>query len=74
MEFLAIIAVSEIYDVCASICFVSEGQITQPATVNAGEVVTERKSGYLWLLVIVMLSLRGEKETGSVLLSKSVFM
>jgi hypothetical protein len=46
MECVAILAVSEIYDVSVGICFVSEGQITQAPIVIAGEAVTERNSGY----------------------------
>lgn len=46
--------------------FVSECQVTQPPTVIAGEVVTERKSGYFclvvnWTVTIMMLSMPGEE-------------
>jgi hypothetical protein len=47
--------------------FVYEGQITQPPTVTAGEVVTERKFGYLcsvvnWTGAIMMPSMPGEEK------------
>jgi hypothetical protein len=46
--------------------FVSEDQISQPPTVTV-EVVTERKSAYLclvvnWTVTIMMLSMPGEKK------------
>jgi hypothetical protein len=45
MECIATVAISGIYGVSVSICFVSVGQNTHPPTVIVREVVTERKSG-----------------------------